>query len=127
MWWNKSNDASLAVAFVAAYAIKLHVVYSTFGLSENLEQLVYPFSFLLKKKASVPCDSGLVKVWRQSLCWNEKNRPHNLPPAAPIRKKKNKENEKETTDWGNFFFIFSVVFLVWANTSYPRYDVYIVI
>ena len=43
---NKSDDASLAVAFVAAYAIRLHAVYSTFGLSENLEQLVYPFSFL---------------------------------------------------------------------------------
>ena len=44
---NKSDDASLAVAFVAAYAIRLHGVYSTFGLSENLEQLVYPF---FKKK-----------------------------------------------------------------------------
>lgn len=85
---NKSDDASLAVAFVAAYAIRLHGVYSTFGLSENLEQLVYPF---FKKKTSVPCDSGLVKVWRQSLCWNEKNRPHNRPPAAPIRKKKQRK------------------------------------
>ena len=126
MWWNKSNDASLAVAFVAAYVIRLHVVYSAFGLSENLEQLVYPFSFLLKKKASVPCDSELVKVWRQSLCWNEKNRPHNLPPAAPIRKKKTKKMKKKPQT-GEIFFIFSVVFLVWANTSYPRYDVYIVI
>ena len=54
MWWNKSNDASLAVAFVAAYAIRLYVVYSAFGLSENLEQLVYPFSFLLKKKSKCP-------------------------------------------------------------------------
>ena len=88
---NKSDDASLAVAFVAAYAIRLHGVYSTFGLSENLEQLVYPFSFLQKKKTSVPCDSGLVKVWRQSLCWNEQNRPHNRPPAAPIRKKKQRK------------------------------------
>ena len=104
MWWNKSNDASLAVAFVAAYAIRLYVVYSAFGLSENLEQLVYPFSFLLKKKASVPCDSELVKVWRQSLCWNEKNRPHNLPPAAPIRKKKKQRKWKRNHRLGKFFF-----------------------
>ena len=105
MWWNKSNDASLAVAFVAAYAIRLYVVYSAFGLSENLEQLVYPFSFLLKKKASVPCDSELVKVWRQSLCWNEKNRPHNLPPAAPIRKKKKTKKMKKKPQTGEIFFL----------------------
>ena len=126
MWWNKSNDASLAVAFVAAYAIRLHVVYSAFGLSENLEQLVYPFSFLLKKKQ---VSLATVNSWKcdASRCVEMKRIVRTIFHHLLPLEKKNKENEKETTDWGNFFFIFSVVFLVWANTSYPSYDVYIVI
>ena len=95
MWWNKSDDASLAVAFVAAYAIRLHGVYSTFGLSENLEQLVYQFSFLLKKQVSLAAvDSWKsLKVWRQS---------SSAQSSTSCFKEKNKENKKETTDWGNF-------------------------
>ena len=98
MWWNKSDDARLAVSFVAAYAIRLHGVYSTFGLSENLEQLVYQFSFLLKKQVSLAAvDSWKsLKVWRQSLCWNEKNRPHNLPPAASKKKTKKIKKKPQT-------------------------------
>ena len=126
MWWNKSNDASLAVAFVAAYAIRLYVVYSAFGLSENLEQLVYPFSFLLKKKQ---VSLATVNSWKcdASRCVEMKRIVrtifHQLLPLEKKKQRKWKRNHR----LGKFFFIFSVVFLVWANTSYPRYDVYIVI
>lgn len=95
---NKSDDAGLAVAFVAAYAIRLHGVYSTFGLSENLEQLVYPF---FKKKTSVPCDSGL--VCDASRCVEMKRIVRTIVHQLLPLEKKNKENKKETTDWGNVF------------------------
>lgn len=125
MWWNKSNDASLAVAFLAAYAIRLHVVYSAFGLSENLEQLVYPFSFLLKKKQ---VSLATVNSWKcdASRCVEMKRIVRTIfHQLLPLEKKTKKMKKKPQT--GEIFFIFSVVFLVWANTSYPRYDVYIVI
>ena len=100
---NKSDDASLAVAFVAAYAIRLHGVYSTFGLSENLEQLVYPFSFLQKKKKLVSL--ATVDSWKcdASRCV-EMNRivrtiVHQL---LPLEKKTKKIKKKPQT--GEMFF-----------------------
>lgn len=102
MWWNKSNDASLAVAFVAAYVIRLHVVYSAFGLSENLEQLVYPFSFLLKKKQ---VSLATVNSWKcdASRCVEMKRIVRTIfHHLLPLEKKTKKMKKKPQT--GEIFF-----------------------
>lgn len=105
MWWNKSNDASLAVAFVAAYAIRLHVVYSAFGLSENLEQLVYPFSFLLKKKQ---VSLATVNSWKcdASRCVEMKRIVRTIfHQLLPLEKKKKTKKMKKKPQTGEIFFL----------------------
>lgn len=106
MWWNKSNDASLAVAFVAAYAIRLYVVYSAFGLSENLEQLVYPFSPLLKKKQ---VSLATVNSWKcdASRCVEMKRIVRTIfHHLLPLEKKKTKKMKKKPQTGEIFFYLF---------------------